>query len=249
MVWAAAYSQGYSSSESLPAGTLVSLNYQTPGSVTPANSDINNEPLGVVVSSSVASVSNQSSQVQVSTSGVVNVLASNINGAINRGDKIAASPISGVGMRNSQSGEIAGTAQSDLTSSSPDAQMMTVKNKSGVSKQILVGLVSIDINVSYYQVPVMAQPTYIPQFIRNISDNLTGKTVSNLRILASLGVLLITLICVITIIYTAVRTGIGSIGRNPLAKSSIQRGITKVIVLSIIVLIAACAGAYMILGA
>jgi hypothetical protein len=245
-VFAAALSQGYSSDQNLPPGTLVSINSQKANAVAAANSENYSNILGVVVTKSTVSVSDTKTQIQVSSSGTASVLASDINGPVKKGDKITSSPIDGVGMRATQNARVVGTAQENLTPGSTNAQTRTITDKTGAPKKVLIGIIAVDVSVADYQVPA-SQSKYVPSFVRDLSNYIGGKQVSTIRILSVMAIIFIALICVVTFIYGAVRSGISSIGRNPLAKPAIQRSITKVIGLAIGILISTGIMVYIIL--
>ena len=92
-------SQGFSTTDQLAVGSIVSLKNNISDEVIGASSDSVNGILGVVINDggSLLSLSSEKAhEVQVATSGVVPVLVSDINGPINYGDEITASPIKGV---------------------------------------------------------------------------------------------------------------------------------------------------------
>jgi len=110
-------SEGYSSSENLSVSTLVSLRENSSDEVTAATNENVENLLGVVVSANSSSISITSSvtnQIQVATSGTMDVLVSDINGEIARGDYITASPIAGIGMKATDNARIIGVAQGTL---------------------------------------------------------------------------------------------------------------------------------------
>lgn len=245
---AATFSIGYTSATKMPNGTLVASDPQNNNTaVVPANSITNNNLVGVVVSDSAAVVSDGSTdKVDVTSDGNAYILVSDINGKPVNGSKISASPLDGIGMVTTEASKIVGTLQGDLTSNSPGAQTKSVKDKNGAEKRVLVGLVPIAINVTYYQPPDTAS-RLVPEFLRELSNTVGGKEVSPARIWGSLAVVVGGLAIVTVLVYGAVRSSIGAIGRNPLARSAIQWSLTKVIILSAVILIGTGTIVYLIL--
>lgn len=243
---AASISVGYTTNQSLPTGTIVAPDNQSNGAVVPANSGANNGILGVVVVDSTLAVSQANTKVQITTDGIVNVLVSDINGSVANGDQITTSPLDGIGMKATESGKVLGTVQGDLTSQSPGVQHKTVTDKQGQQKQVLIGLVPLTINISYYQ-PGTTSQTAVPKIIRDLSTSVSGKQVSTARIWSCMIILLVALLIVIVLLYGAVRTAVGAIGRNPLAKSAIQRTMARVIVIAVFILATAALAVFLIL--
>jgi hypothetical protein len=111
---AALISQSYSTTENLSLSSLVSLKENSSDEVIAATYANVDNLLGVVVSATSSSLSltnNLENQVQVASSGTLQVLVSDINGSITRGDYITASPISGVGMKATDNARILGPPQ------------------------------------------------------------------------------------------------------------------------------------------
>jgi hypothetical protein len=110
-------SQGFFTNDQASVGSIISLKKDSSDQVEVANSSNVSNLLGVVVNdgnSLLTLTSGQARQIQVATSGIVQVLVSNINGNISQGDPITASPIAGVGMRATTTTRIVGNAQEGL---------------------------------------------------------------------------------------------------------------------------------------
>jgi low affinity Fe/Cu permease len=162
-------SQGYLTSDSVVLGSIVSLVKNSSDQVSAANNANVDSILGVVIGdgNSLLSLSTDKTpkQIQVATSGVVQVLVSDINGTINQGDSITASPISGVGMKATDSIKVVGIAQGDLNNG--HASKQTYKDKGGQEHSVVLGQIPILVNVSYFY----KQPdkTIIPPALQNIA--------------------------------------------------------------------------------
>ncbi len=237
--------QGYNTNQNLPIGSIVSIEKGTNNGVVAANLSNSNSLVGVVISSNNAQVSLSSgtNQVQVATNGVSQVLVSNINGSINPGDEITASPINGVGMAVSQDAEIIGTAQGSFPNQTASSE--TVTNSNGSKQKIQIGNIPVLISVGYYT----KQPTktLIPTALQNIANALAGKQVKTLPIILSVVIFIITLVVVVAIIYSLIHGSIISVGRNPMAQSAVYRNVLQLSALVVGVIAVAMFAIFMIL--
>ena len=239
-------SQGYSTTDKVASGSIVSLDNSSSDQVSAAVSSNANSILGVVINdgNSLLSLSDgQTNQIQVATSGVVPVLVSDINGDIAQGDEITASPIKGVGMKATSNAKVVGIAQDDLSGNRSSSESYT--DKSGQKHSIKLGEVSVLVNVSYfYKQP---EKTLIPSAIQNIANALAGKTVNSLPILISVGIFIVTLIVVVSIIYSMIHGSIISVGRNPMSQAAVYRNVMQMSVLVLGILAVAVIAIYMVL--
>lgn len=237
--------EGYTFKDKRPVeGSLVSLEKDTADTVIAASTDSVDNLFGVVVhgDSSLLSVSSDTdTQVQVATSGTVPILVSDINGPIRRGDHITASPLAGVGMKATANVRIIGISQGELKST----EKQTVTSKDGSKKDIVIGQVPALINVSYFfQEP---EKTIIPASIQNVANALAGREVSTLPILISAGIFILTLIVVVSILYSMIRNSIISVGRNPMSQSAIYRDLVQMSALVLGILAASVTSIYFVL--
>lgn len=237
-------SQGYSTKQDLSLGSIVSLETNSSDSVVAAASSNADNILGVVINrdSSLLAVSNsQKEQVQIATSGTVNVLVSDINGAIHQGDHITASPLSGIGMKASANVRIVGIAQGGVQG----AKKQTYKDKSGKEHSVTLGEVPVLVNVAYF----FKEPekTVVPTALQNVANSLAGKSVSTLPIVLSSAVFLVMLIIVSSIIYSMIRSSIISVGRNPMSQSAIYRDLVQLSTLVLAILAVGLIAIYLIL--
>ncbi|TAL14768.1 hypothetical protein EPN95_01830 [Patescibacteria group bacterium] len=238
-------SQGYSTTDKLSIGSLVSLKDGTSDQVVATSSSNVNSLIGVVINSdsSLLSVSNGSSdQVQVATNGVASVLVSDINGPVVKGDQITASPIKGVGMKATNNAKVVGIAQDSPANSNSN---QTYTDDQGKKQKVTLGEVPIVVNVTYFY----AQPdkTLIPTAIQNLANALAGKTVNSLPIIISGVIFIVTVIIVISIIYSMIRSSIISVGRNPMAQSAVYRDVIQLSALVLGILAVAVIAIYVIL--
>jgi len=237
--------QGYNAKQNIPSESIVSIKQGSGNDVVPANLTNANSLVGVIIDNNNAevAVTSGSNQVQVATNGVNQVLVSNLNGNIVSGDEITASPINGVGMLVSQNAEIIGTAQANFPN--PSASKQTITNSSGVKQVVEIGTIPVLVSVGYYT----KQPTktLIPTAIQNLANALAGKQVKALPIIISLAIFVVTLVVVVSIIYSLVHGSIISVGRNPMAQSAVYRNVLQLSALVVAIIAVAMFAIFMIL--
>ena len=244
-VWAAAFSQGYQTSDNLVNGSLIGLDPTRPDTVQAANSDRVGELFGVVVdgSNSLLSISGPAAKVQVVTTGTATTLVSNVNGDIKKGDAITASPINGVGMRATEAGRIIGIAQADFSVQATGTQTVKIGSK---QRSVAIGGILVAVAVSYFT-PKASGGSVVPQAVQNLTNFLAGKPVSTFRIIAAGLLLLLGVILAVIILNSAVRSSMQSIGRNPLAKSAVSSGLVKVLFLTFAILLVTFGSVYLVI--
>ena len=84
--------------------------------------------------------------------------------------------------------------------------------------------------------------------LRRASEAIAGKPVSPARVYISIIVLLAAAAIAGSLIYSAVRSSVIAIGRNPLSKRSIIRGLFQVVIIGILVFLSGVFGVYLILN-
>ena len=227
-----ALSQAFTTTDSsLVAGTLVDLKSGTENAVEKATSSNASQLLGVAASDPLIALGSGTQEAKIVTSGLTPTLVSDINGTVKVGDKITASPIQGVGMKAGTSTEIVGTAESNLSDSSTESEQ--VKDKNGVVTNVKVGIIAVQVNVSYYVVAPNKLNGIVPTFLVNVGSSIAGKDVSPLRVLIGFCSLLVGFIVAGIMLQAGVRSGIISLGRNPLASGILRRSLLDVLVTSL----------------
>jgi len=201
--------------------------------------------LGVTASRPLVSLGSGKQQAQVVVSGLTPTLVSDINGDIKIGDKITVSPLEGIGMKAMQSVETVGTAESSLSSSQTTTQ--TVTDKNGKSVQVKVGLVSVQVDVAYYQASQSKLSGFVPSFLVNVGSSIAGKDISPLRVLVGFCSLLLGFVIAGVTLQAGVRAGIISLGRNPLASGILRRSLLDVLATSLGLLAITAMAFYLIL--
>jgi len=185
--------------------------------------------------------SGNKTQVQVATSGVIPALVSDCNGTVAQGDPITASPVRGVGMKATNNIKIVGIAQGKAIGTTTQK----VTNQICGSDTITLGQVAILISVSYhYREP---DKTLIPASLQNLANTIAGKSVSSLPVILSAAIFIITVIVVVAIIYSMIRSSIISVGRNPMAQSAVYRDVIQLSALVLAILGVSLIAIYMVL--
>ncbi len=239
-------SQGFSTTDQLALGSIVSLKDNTLDQVEAASANNVDNLYGVVIndSSSLLSLSNgDQNQVQIATGGIASVLVSDINGSISQGDQITASPIKGVGMKATNNTKVVGIAQGTPTTNSNSTHTYT--DDQGKKQTIVLGEVPVLISATYF----FKQPdkTIIPSAIQNLANALAGKNVNTAPILISAAIFLITIIVVASIVFSMIRSSIISVGRNPMSQSAIYRDVIQLSALVLGILAVSLVAIYIIL--
>jgi len=101
------------SSAEAVSGAMVSTKSNSNDMIELASTKNSSRLVGVVDTKPLLTISSGENQIQVVLSGATQVLVSDINGKVKAGDRITASPLSGVGMRASTDGQVVGNAQMD----------------------------------------------------------------------------------------------------------------------------------------
>lgn len=243
---AGSISQGFKADDQgIEVGALVTHQAGKKTTLKLANTSQDNQLVGVVGEKPLLELSGDGQEVQVVVSGSTQTFVSNINGNVKAGDRIAASPISGVGMKATEDTQVVGTAQADLEST--DTSTQTVTDRNGKKETIRLGLLPVQIDVGYYVAPKDKLATFLPGFLQALANNTAGKNVSSLRILISTLALLLGFITSAIILYSSVRSGIISIGRNPLARTVLLRGLFEILLTAGGILIITAIIVYLIL--
>ena len=221
-------SRSYHASQSIPNGSILSLDLKQTDSVRLANTDNGAGLLGVAiaVNDSLIAEDPSSGTVQVATSGTATTLVSTLNGNISVGDQIAVSPFNGIGAKALPGSHVIGQSQTTFKSSDPSATSQQITDKAGKISQVKLGYVRLSINIAIANTGVGASQdlSSLQRFIKS----LTGHTVSNARIIISLVITAVGMITLISLIYGSIYGSITSIGRNPLAKHVIFRSLSAV---------------------
>lgn len=250
-VFAQAFIQSYGTDSPIDEGMIVEVMPNSPDKVEPVKKSDQIKTLGVVVDSRDAPIAfsstSNTTQVFVATAGKFNILVSDQNGNINTGDYIVVSSLSGVGMKvDTVSPIVVGQALSSFNGGSNQVGTAQVET-SGGAKTIHLGIIQANIGVAHNPLQ-QTNINDVPSFLRKATSGITGgKVVSPWRLYLSAILFLVTAIVTSVFVYSGVRNSIISLGRNPLSKNTIMRGLVTVILTGVIIFITGLFTVYLLL--
>ncbi len=238
--------QGYASDEKLQRGMLVALKEGDESKVVALTDKTVEKFKGVIVeqNDSPVTISNEDRKNFVATVGPYEVLVSNENGPIKKGNYISLSSTSGIGALATENQKfVVGVATSDFTGSSDS--LATASNTAG--RKAEVGRITVD--VAFGKNPNARDPAEnkVPAILKKVSESIADKPVSTFRIYIGLAIFIAAAAVAGTMLFSGVRSAVVAIGRNPLSKSSIYRGLLQVVLLGLIIFLVGIFGVYLVL--
>ncbi len=135
----------------------------------------------------------------------------------------------------------------DLNNDTNVVAKQTIRNQVNQERVVKIGRVEVDIAIG--KNPVYQEKLVAPVFLRNFGESIAGKPVSSLRIYMSLSILIVSGAVASSLVYSAIRSSMVAVGRNPLSKKSIMRSLLQVVVISLVIFLCGLAGMYIILRA
>ena len=244
--------QAYTSSSNLQPGMIVRLDTSKSGQVTALDLTHINQMLGVVISASEAALTLSQAtptaqQVYVSNFGQHSVLVTNQNGPINVGDYITISALSGLGMKaDSNESLVLGQAASAFDGVHNVLSSSSLTSSTGQKTTVNIGTIPVDINIANN--PIAQGAKGVPAFLNKLTKFATNKTVSASRIYLGMLCVVAGLVITITIIYSGIKNGFISIGRNPLAKRAIVVNLVRVVAIAVVIFAISLGAAYAIIS-
>lgn len=244
-------SQGYKTSDNtIVAGMAVSLKNDETNDrlVEPTNKNNIQNFVGIVttIDDNLVSLTNNSTDVLVTTSGEATVFVADINGKVAKGDFVTMSPLNGVLMKaldqSTNSKFVVGTALEPF--SEARAKSQEVSDAQNSTRSVQVDKVKIEIN---QMIDTTSPAEEATNFLQVAGQSITGRPVGQVQVFAAILVLLVVLIVEGSIIYGAVHSTITALGRNPLAKRLVFKQILQVSWLALIVLFFGLGAIYLVL--
>ena len=202
----------------------------------------------VSANDSAVTITDEESVAFVTTGGRYEVLITDVNGRIEAGDLITVSPFDGVAMKSDGRHKlILGRSLQAMDLSNPDniISQVDVTDDNGVTVKASITRLLAEIEVRAN--PDVNKNDAVPQFLLEIATTVADKPVSALRIYAGLAVLVVASAVTGSLLYSAVRSAIISIGRNPLSKRSVLRGMFQVVFIAILIFLSGLVAVYLIL--
>lgn len=250
LVLATTFTETYKSDKPVGVGTVVSLSSSQTSTIentTPAN---DTGVIGVVASddSSIIDLQSKNTNLKIALDGDAQILVTDLAGNIKTGDYLIISPLSGIAMKDGQgfpATRYIGVAQQEFSSTSSGVKQVSATESNGNKKTVNVGLIKANIFIT-------ARPpqksTRARSFLTTIGEKIVGKPVSTIRVVTSAIILLSTLIVSGLMLNASVRGTFVSLGRNPLARSSLVANLMKIILVSLIIFETGLVSAYLVLS-
>lgn len=249
--------QSYAAETPLSAGTIVQLAGKDTNQVTVAKQSQLENMFGVVVDRSQISFRLTNDAIQnetyVAASGAYNTLVSTQNGPINKGDFVTLSAIDGVAMKagtRDQQKTVFGRAQAMYDGKGIVLSTAVLKDTNGKdTKTVQIGSipVTVDIKTNPNEKEKISTKANLPEQLQRVGEQIAEKEVSPVRIYLSIAITVISLIATIVVLYSGIRSGVISIGRNPMSRKSIFRALLEVILTSLLIVIVGLFAVYLLL--
>jgi hypothetical protein len=104
--------------------------------------------------------------------------------------------------------------------------------------------VPLQVGISFYQLPTSG---FVPPLIQGFANSIAGRPVSFIRIAACSFLLFLAVVSAAVLLYAAARSGLISLGRNPMAAGAIRRGLLQVGAAIVLILALVVLASYIIL--
>jgi hypothetical protein len=244
--------ESYGTSQALRPGILVQINPNNSEDVIPASQQTITKTFGVVVNASdtaltVANTTSSNNSAYVSSSGNYQMIVSDQNGSIKAGDYLTMSAVDGIAMEDNAVEPITvGMASGSFngTMGIIGTQKLELSNKT--YKTVHFGIIYANVSIAHNPL-LVTESSIVPSFLVNFSKGLTGRTVSAWRIYIALITVLGICIIVGAMLYSAVKSSLTAIGRNPLSRSTLFRGFIQVVISAVIIFISGIFLVYLLL--
>lgn len=238
--YADSISRSFKSKDYIQPGSVVAITKDDRTSVELAPANLPDRIYGVVISPSDSAVSLQikNQLILVANGGSYSVLVNTQQGAIVSGNYLSISSTPGVADKAIDSDTyILGRALENFDGTGPEV----TKTASGVAQG------KIKVQLAPGKNPLINNGGLVPGIIRRIAESIAGRPLSTLKIYLVMSIFLITLTVSFLLIWVGVRSGILSIGRNPLSRHSIMQSLSQVIISSLLVFFGGLVGIYLLL--
>ena len=244
--------QGYAADSALQIGTIVQLDKKDDKKVLVATKKDVQQMYGVAVDPHQLSLTLSDSKLAhetfVATAGTYDVLVSTQGGAIASGDYITLSSIDGVGMNaTTDKTTVFGRAAASFTGKSDVIGTATLKDTSGKTiKNVSLGIIPVAINIQHNPNEKSTKAN-LPNALERAGQAVAQKSVSPARLYLGAVIAFLTVVVSVIMLYSGIRNSLISIGRNPLSKKIIFRGLLEVILAALVILIIGVFAVYLLL--
>lgn len=233
-------SRSFTSKGDIALGSVVAISKDDPSSVELAPANLPDRIYGVVISPSDSAISIQlpNQKILVANGGKYQVRVSNQRGAITSGNYLSISSVDGVASKAIDTDTyIVGRALENFDGSDPTLSKLDNGAVEG----------KIKVQIAPGKNPLINNGGLVPGAVRRLSESIAGRPLSAFKIYIVLAIFLVTIIVSFTLIWVGVRSGIVSIGRNPLSRQSIMRSLSQIIISAIFVFFGGLVGIYLLL--
>lgn len=222
------FTYSFNAKGNIQAGQVVALVVGDKNTVELAPAKYPQRIYGVAVKLNEAplSVQSPSQPILVATNGLYPVTVSSENGAIQTGDYLSMSSRDGIAAK--------------VKGRQPYIIGQATQNFNGSSGQVLT-------NIIPGKNPNILEDAAVPAPLRRLGESIAGKPLTASRIYSAFIIFMLTAAMALILLWIGVRNGLISIGRNPLSRRSVLRGLAQVITASVIVLAGGLIGVYLFL--
>lgn len=244
--------KGYAADSDLQYGTIVQLDEKNNQKVLPVTQKNAQQMYGVVVDPHLLSITFSNSkyahEVYVATSGNYNALVGTQNGAIKSGDYLEMSSVDGVAMNAGDSSvTVLGRALSGFDGKQDAMGSTTLKDSTGKTvKRVYFGTIPVAIDIQHNP-NEKSTKLDAPNILQQIGQQVANRPVTPIKMYLSIAIVFLSLVVAAVILYSGIRSGMISLGRNPLSKKTILRGLIEVVLAAIVILIIGLFAVYLLL--
>jgi len=245
--------QTYTSTGPLQVGTIVQLAGKATDSVSPATSANMQDMYGTVVDPNILPLTvtdnNLTNETYVATSGQYDVLVDTQNGAIKEGDYVTISAVDGVAMKAGtydQQKMVFGRAAANFDGKANVIAATTLKETNGQTDEtVQLGIIPVSIDIQRNPNEVSTKVDLPPAL--QLGQAIAQKPIGPTRIYLSIIITGLCIMVALVTLYSGIRNAMIAIGRNPLSKKSIFRGLLEVILTGFLILIIGLFAVYLLL--
>lgn len=239
--------QGFKSDEPLRKGMIVAAVEGDETKVEKGNEENFERLKGVVVqkNDSPVTLAEEGNNVFVANTGIYDVLVSDENGEIKSGDYLSFSSLEGIAMKaTDEQAIIIGRASQGFNGRDNIIGSQEDKN---TKRKVNFGLIKTAVGVGHNPWLRNEKGNTIPKIVERVTTTIAGKPVNTTRAWLATAVFLGTIFIVGVMLYSGSRSSLISVGRNPLSKGVIIKGLLQVVILSVAIFITGLFGVYLLL--
>lgn len=240
--------QGYGSDEPLQKGMIIRLKADDATKIEALSQDDIDKMHGVVVDPNDApvTISSDGQKVFVANVGRYDVLVSDQNGPIASGDYITISAIKGIGMKAGDKEQVVVGRATAVFDGKTNIIGSTDIKVGDSTRRVNIGRIQTDLGIARNPLLKAKEPN-MPEVLKKATESIAGKEVSPAKAYTSIIVFTLSAIVSGSLMYSGIRSGLISMGRNPLSKKSIVRGMFQVIITGLIIFLSGIFGVYLLL--